>query len=182
MLIGIGYDLVFQCQERTAMLLALYTHPSHRRHIIGTDCVRSDPALPVEEYIDSFGNRCGRLTAPAGRLHLWSHAIVAVSGLPDDFAPQSIQHPLDELPADTLLYLLASRYCESDRLLQTAWQLFGNTTPGGRGSRPSATGCIITSPSAIGLPATTGPPGTCSTNAAVSAATSPIWPSPSAAP
>lgn len=130
MLIGIGYDLVFQCRERTAMVLALYTHPSHRRHLVGSDAVRSDPLLPIEEYVDGFGNRCGRLTAPPGRLHLWSHAMVAVSGLPDEVAPQAGQLPLDQLPADTLVYLLASRYCESDQLMQTAWQLFGHTAPG----------------------------------------------------
>ncbi len=112
------------------MLLALYMHPCHRPHIIGADTVRSDPALPVEEYIDSFGNRCGRLTAMAGRLHIWSHAAVDVSGLQDEISPYAVQHPLDELPTNTLVFLLASRYCESDRLLQTAWQLFSYTTPG----------------------------------------------------
>src|SRR4051812_36510700 len=34
------------------------------------------------------------------------------------------------LPADTLLFLLGSRYCETDRLADEAWRLFGTTPPG----------------------------------------------------
>ena len=50
--------------------------------------------------------------------------------LPDATAPLAAQHAVEDLPAETLVYLLGSRYCETDRLTEAAWQLFGATPLG----------------------------------------------------
>lgn len=112
------------------MLLALYPHPSNGRHTVGSDTIRTDPVIDIETYTDLFGNRCARLVAPTGITMLWSDCIVADSGAPDEFNWNARQHEIPDLPAETLTYLTASRYCESDALVDRAWALFGDTPPG----------------------------------------------------
>jgi len=95
----------------------------------------SGPHCPVggsrrEGYRDNFGNWCNRLVAPAGRFSLRTDTVVRDSGLPDPADLGAEQHPVQTLPADTLLFLLGSRYCETDRLADEAWRLFGTTPPG----------------------------------------------------
>jgi transglutaminase-like putative cysteine protease len=51
-------------------------------------------------------------------------------GEPDPIAPQAEQHALEDLPVEVLIYLLGSRYCETDRLSSTAWSLFGQVPKG----------------------------------------------------
>ena len=77
-----------------------------------------------------FGNWCSRMVAPAGRVRLAADGVVRDSGLPDPVFASAVQHAVEDLPADTLVYLLGSRYCETDRLSEIAWQLFENTPPG----------------------------------------------------
>jgi transglutaminase-like putative cysteine protease len=40
------------------------------------------------------------------------------------------QHEVRDLPEETLVFLLGSRYCETDLLSDIAWSLFGHTQPG----------------------------------------------------
>jgi transglutaminase-like putative cysteine protease len=130
MLIRVGYEFVFQVPAPTAMVLMLYTHPSRAGSLREPDRIRVEPEVPVEELRDPFGNRCGRIVAPPGRLRLWNSTVVEDSGLPDPVAWDAPQHPVEHLPADVLPYLLGSRYCEVDRLTEVAWALFGNTPMG----------------------------------------------------
>jgi transglutaminase-like putative cysteine protease len=112
------------------MLLALFPYPSLDRRTIGRDHIHTEPETTVEEYTDIFGNRCGRLEAPPGSTVLWSDCIVEGSGEPDGYDWDARQHEIVDLPVETLPYLTASRYCESDELLDQAWDLFGETPPG----------------------------------------------------
>ena len=112
------------------MLLALYPHPSNNRQMIGSDHIRTEPETTVEEYADVFGNRCARLHAPAGATTLWSDCIVEDTGEPDEFNWNARQLEIMDLPVETLTYLTASRYCESDELIERAWDLFGATPLG----------------------------------------------------
>ncbi|MFY9492640.1 MAG: transglutaminase family protein, partial [Mycobacterium sp.] len=84
----------------------------------------------VDAYRDSFGNWCTRIVAPEGRTRVTANAIVSDSGLPDMVVPEAQQIPVSELPVDTLVYLLGSRYCETDRLSETAWELFEHAPTG----------------------------------------------------
>ena len=129
-LIRIGFEIAVNCPKPTPMLLALYPHPSLNHRMFGFDHIRSEPETSVEEYTDIFGNRCARLQAPPGPTTLWSDCIVENSGEPDEFNWNARQHEVVELPVETLPYLTASRYCESDELVNVAWDLFGATEPG----------------------------------------------------
>jgi transglutaminase-like putative cysteine protease len=130
MLIRIGYELVFNLPTPTPMLLLLFTHPSRAADLRAPDRVRTEPELPVEEFIDPFGNRCGRIAAPAGKLRLWNHSLVRDSGERDPVCPDATQVPVENLPVEVLPFLLPSRYCEVDRLGDVAWELFGASPTG----------------------------------------------------
>ena len=130
MLIRIGYELVFDVPQVTPMMLMLNVHPSRAQDVLEADIMSSDPAVPITTYLDDFGNVASRLVAPAGRITIRSTGLVQDSGLPDEVAPHAIQHNVQDLPPETLQYLLGSRYCETDRLSDIAWGLFGNTPLG----------------------------------------------------
>ncbi|HKI31449.1 MAG TPA: transglutaminase family protein [Gemmataceae bacterium] len=130
MLIRLGYELVFQVPAPTPMVLMLYTHPSLAAALRSPDWVRVEPAVPVREYTDAFGNRCGRLVARPGRLRLWGETTIEDSGQPEPVPAWAPQQPVEELPPDLLTFLMGSRYCEVDRLTDVAWSLFGQTPLG----------------------------------------------------
>lgn len=112
------------------MLLAMYPHLSNAQRVIGSDHIRTESNVAVEEYLDMFGNRCARVEMPAGATTFWSDCIVEDDGKPDEFDWNARQHEIVDLPVDTLAYLTASRYCESDELVDKAWDLFGATPAG----------------------------------------------------
>jgi len=112
------------------MLLMLNIHYSHAAEIVTPDYLITTPAVMVNPYRDGFGNWCSRILAPAGRIVISTSAIIRCSGVPDAIAPSAPQHAVAELPQDTLVYLLASRYCETDLLNDIAWKHFGTTPTG----------------------------------------------------
>ncbi|WP_209427922.1 transglutaminase family protein [Pararhodobacter sp. SW119] len=130
MFIRIGHEIVIDSKGDTVLILALSPHSSFKGRIIGPAGVQAEPALPMETFLDGFGNRLTRLTAPAGRLTLWSDCIVEVDGKPDAFDWYAQQHNVRDLPPETLPFLTASRYCDSDALAPEALRLFGATPPG----------------------------------------------------
>jgi transglutaminase-like putative cysteine protease len=112
------------------MVVQLNVHYSRVSDLVRPDHLVVNPSVPLSGYRDSFGNWCTRLVAPQGTLRLSSDAVLKDSGQPDIVAPWLEQRPVQALPEATLLFLLGSRYCESDLLSTTAWELFGNTKPG----------------------------------------------------
>ena len=130
MKIRVGCDITFTCAAPTPMVLMLNVHPSRAGDLLAPDLVRVAPIRPLSTYTDMFGNLCCRLVAPAGDIRVMTDTIVVDSGKPDDVNWEARQHPIGELPHDTLIYLMASRYCESDRLADFAWKQFGSTPEG----------------------------------------------------
>ncbi|MCW5736583.1 MAG: transglutaminase family protein [Enhydrobacter sp.] len=130
MKIRVGYELIFDLPQPTPMIMVLGVHQSRAPDVEVSDRPTTDPFLPIEAYRDLFGNWCSRIFAPAGRLTLTGDGIIRDSGLTDAIAWDAPQNAVENLPTDTLGYLLGSRYCETDRLSDQAWQLFGNTPPG----------------------------------------------------
>jgi transglutaminase-like putative cysteine protease len=130
MIIRAGYDISFECERETPTLLALRLHPSRRADLIGPEVLRFSPEVATSDYIDGFGNACTRLTAPAGLITISSQFDIRDSGLPDVWPDEAEQHEIDRLPDEVLVFLLASRYVETDVLMAIAWRLFGNTRPG----------------------------------------------------
>ncbi len=130
MQLRIGYELIYSFPQPTPIILVLNVHESRASDLIVPDRLSTEPAIPIKGYRDGFGNQCHRIVAPAGRLRLTTDAIIRDSGKPDEVVTDARQHPVEDLPENTLVFLLGSRYCETDLLSPTAWQLFGGTTPG----------------------------------------------------
>ncbi|HEY8214025.1 MAG TPA: transglutaminase family protein [Methylocystis sp.] len=125
-----GYEISYDCPQPTPMILTLSVHPSRLADVLTADRMRLDPSIPANTYHDSFGNFCHVIRAPAGRLTMSSDFLVQDGGKPDPIALEAEQHALEDLPVEVLIYLLGSRYCETDRLSDIAWSLFGQVPKG----------------------------------------------------
>lgn len=130
MLIRAGYNIRLESDVATPMLAMLSIHPSRNKDLKTPHRIVTVPEMPIYDYVDIFGNICSRVTIPPGGLSLSCDFIIEDDGQPDPAAPEAIQHAIEDLPDDILVYLLGSRYCETDRLAETAWSLFGGTQPG----------------------------------------------------
>ncbi len=125
-----GYKIAYDCLQPTPMILTLSVHPSRRLTLLTPDRMLLDPLVPTREYCDGFGNICHVIRAPAGRLTISAGFLVQDSGEKDEVAPDATLRPLETLPVETLVYLLGSRYCETDRLSNFAWSTFGKIPQG----------------------------------------------------
>jgi len=130
MLIRAGYEIAFAANEATPMIAMLNIRPSLAPRLKTPHRIVTDRAVPMEDYVDCFGNLCTRLTVPAGRITLSCDFVIEDDGRPDGQAIGAEQHSADALPSDVLVYLLGSRYCDTDRLSDLAWSLFGGIAPG----------------------------------------------------
>lgn len=130
MQIRLGYEIITHQSGPTPMVLLLHTRPELKERLLKADDLHLTPDIPTHEYIDSFGNRCVRLLAPAGPLTFSCDALIEDDEQPDPVAWDAVQHPIQDLPDETLQFLLASRYCEVDQLSGFAWEKFGKTVPG----------------------------------------------------
>ena len=128
--IKVGYEIIYDCPQPTPMMLVLNIHYSRASDILTPDRLRTNPSIPLSAYRDRYGNWCTRLVAPPGQLRIDNTAVVRDSGEPDIIAPYAQQHSIEELPEDALVFLLGSRYCETEKFTNVAWNLFGNTPPG----------------------------------------------------
>lgn len=126
----VGYEFNYRFPQPTPCLLVLSIHHSRVADLASPDHILTSPSVPLVSYRDGFGNWCSRMTAPAGLVRIATDAIVRDSGQPDPVAPDAGQVPVEALPDDALVFLLASRFCESDKLLDMSWQLFGKHRPG----------------------------------------------------
>ena len=127
MFLRIGYELCFDLTAPTHMVLMLHVHPDVADRLQQPERLVLEPALRVDDFVDSFGNHCARLMAPPGKLRITYDNVAVDSGEPEPTIEGQRLHPIDELPNDVLRYLMSSRYCEVDRLSQFAWDLFGKT-------------------------------------------------------
>ena len=130
MQIRVGYELIYNFPQPTPMILTVSIHYSRASDIVIPDHLTTDPSVPITAYRDGFGNWCSRIVAPAGRIRIKSTGVVRDTGLPDVVVPSAQQHAVQDLPEETLVFLLGSRYCETDLLSQVAWQLFGTVAAG----------------------------------------------------
>jgi transglutaminase-like putative cysteine protease len=130
MLIRLGYDIRFAIPSPVAMVAVLHVHPSREKDLQEADELMIEPGVKTSSYVDSYGNRCTRFQALPGALRLRCNTLIEDSGEPDAVNPNAQEHPVNELPHETLRYLLNSRYCEVDRLSNIAVELFGSIAPG----------------------------------------------------
>ncbi len=132
MKIRAGFEIAFECTQPTPMLLVLSIHPSRVPDLLTPHRLTFDQPVEAHDYVDGFGNLCTRVLAPVGRLTVATDFVVRDSGQADEVNLSAEQHAVQDLPDDVLVYLLGSRYCDTDRLSETAWRLF-NTAPMGWG-------------------------------------------------
>jgi transglutaminase-like putative cysteine protease len=125
-----GYDIAFQCLQETPMVLMLSIEPARVGDLLSEHKIKFSPDVPSRDYIDMFGNTCTRIVAPAGLIEIRNDFLISDSGLSDEVAPDARQLEVADLPDDGLIYLLGSRYCDTQKLSDIAWSLFGGVTPG----------------------------------------------------
>lgn len=137
MLIRSEYDIQFHLPAPVTVIAMLRLHPSLDASLQGAESLKVEHIdletkheLPSREYLDAFGNRCRRFSAPRGALRLAGNSLVRLDGIGDEICVEARQHPVEELPDEMLQFLLSSRYCEVDRLSQIACELFGSTPEG----------------------------------------------------
>ncbi|MGH8507391.1 MAG: transglutaminase-like domain-containing protein [Gammaproteobacteria bacterium] len=130
MQIRLGYELIYDCPQPTPMILTVNVHFTRVSDLIVPDHLVTNPSVPITAYRDSYGNWCSRIVAPKGEIRLSTNAIIKDSGEPDVVVPSAAQTPVQDLPEETLLFLLGSRYCETDRLSEIAWARFGQPLNG----------------------------------------------------
>ena len=130
MKIRAGFNLGYDCPQPTPMLLVLKVHPSRCADLLTSDNLTFSPSVTAADYTDSFGNTCTRIVAPAGVTTISAEFEIHDSGEPDEVPLCAEQHEIMDLPDDVLLFLLGSRYCDTDRLANLAGSLFNGSPPG----------------------------------------------------
>ena len=130
MLLKLGFEIVHDCAGPTPILAMLSVRPERLPDLVTPEVIRVSPDVPIHHYTDRFGNTCSRLVAPAGRSAISADFTLLDNRKPDADFRGAQQHPVEELPDEAIVYLLGSRYCDTQLLLEQAWKLFGGTRPG----------------------------------------------------
>ena len=130
MLVRAGFEIMYSCPAPTPMLLTLSLHPEVLGGVKGGHGTRFDREVRASGYIDGFGNACTRIVAPEGVTSITADFVIEAEGAP---AGDGLgQCAVEALPDDILVYLLGSRYCDTDRLSDIAWGLFGGVSGAAR--------------------------------------------------
>ncbi|NHF72801.1 transglutaminase family protein [Paracoccus sp. 12-3] len=130
MYIRYGFDITIESDAPISMLLQMSVRPERQLDLLGIEEFSTNPGVPYSTFVDEFGNHCRRLSAPGGLFRMQKTALITDSGLPEPDFPDAQEMPIQALPDDVLHFLLPSRYCDSDLLMQPAWDLFGQIPPG----------------------------------------------------
>jgi transglutaminase-like putative cysteine protease len=130
MRIRFGYDIAYNANLNTPMIVLLRAQPNASQRLIQPDVMVIEPNLPAVTYSDEFGNTCTRFICSGGMVRLHADGILEDSGVAEPVVWNAPEVPVPCLPPETLIYLLASRYCETELLMNDAWHLFGHIAPG----------------------------------------------------
>src|SRR6266850_3974032 len=125
-----GFELIYRFPQPTPVILLVNIHDSRASDIVVPDSLVIEPAIPIADYRDVFGNQCKRVLAPAGRIRLSTNCVIRDSGKPDERVFAAGQDTVEDLPQEVLMFLLGSRYCETDKVSEVAWRLFSHVAPG----------------------------------------------------
>ena len=131
MLISFGFDIALRLESEASVLFYLKLHPSRFPDLLNPEHFEIEPKDHLDEFLDHYGNRFGRVHCKPGTIRFTNRGMIRDSGEPDAFVPQARQEEIFKLPPDAMVYLLPSRYCESDsELASFAWEKFGPTQTG----------------------------------------------------
>ena len=125
--VRVGCNLVYETTVQTPVLFVL------RPRLEGSVLVMQEKlsfgiGLPSYEFQDTHGNITYRSLFMPGRNEILHDALVAVSSEPDNRDVPNWLTPVSQLPPEVLRYTLPSRYCDSDKLMDFAWNHFGQIT------------------------------------------------------
>lgn len=132
MLIRYGYEITIAADAPLPLIAQMSARPERKLDLRGPERFATDPGVAFSTYLDGYGNFCHRLTAPEGRFTLTSDAVIADHGMPDAEDLTAEEMPIEALPDDVLLYVMPSRYCDSDLMGAVAWETFGSVPRGWR--------------------------------------------------
>ena len=131
MLISFGFDIALRLESEATVLFYLKLHPSRVHDLVSPEQFEIQPKYHFDEFLDNYGNYCGRVHGKPGTIRFTNRGIIRDSGELDPFVPHARQEEIFKLPDDAMVYLLPSRYCESDsELASFAWEKFGPTPTG----------------------------------------------------
>jgi len=130
MKLRVGYELLYHFSQPTPVIMMLSIHYTRVSDLERPDHIVIAPSVPISGYRDGFGNWCSRILAPTGAMRISTDTVVSDTGLPDPTVSDAAQIPVEQLPQEALVFLLASRFCDSDRLADLAWTHFAHTQPG----------------------------------------------------
>ena len=130
MQIRFGYEIAYDSAPGVPMVVMLAAQPNPTQRIVRSDALHVTPGLSPAHYIDAFGNPCARFVCRGGTVTLKADGLIEDSGLPEAAVLDAREVPVESLPYDVLSFLLGSRYCETDLLMNEAWRLFGHIAPG----------------------------------------------------
>jgi transglutaminase-like putative cysteine protease len=125
LIIRAGYDIAFECHQELPMVALLSVHPSRQQDLRSEHEIELSPRIIARDGLDPFGNIWTRFVAPPGRIEIRSDFLIEDSGQPDQAAPEAVQWDVNDLPDEVLPFLYGSRYCDTQRLTNLAWSLFG---------------------------------------------------------
>lgn len=128
MRLNAGCEITFDVSAPTPLILMLRPRGGYGQWVVAERYSLSQ-TVPVVEYVDSYGNLCQRLEAPAGRFVVSASAEVEAAAA-IDVQPQAPFTPVQELPDNVLQFLLPSRYCQSDLLGNLACEIVEGVAAG----------------------------------------------------
>lgn len=120
--------LSFEATTPTAVIFMLRPRSGQGQWVISEEYLLN-PAVPVVEYTDGFGNLCQRLVVPEGAFSLQTKACVETANT-IDVEPEAAYLPVQDLPDGVLQFLLPSRYCQSDQMGELALKIVEDAVSG----------------------------------------------------
>jgi transglutaminase-like putative cysteine protease len=121
-----GYDIALELAQPATILAMADVHSDFRRSIVEETELEVAPAMRAERLVDDSGNVVRRLSAPSGPVSLRLQGVFRADGREDEVDPAAEAVGVSDLPPETLPFLRASRYCETDLLSDFAWANFGS--------------------------------------------------------
>jgi transglutaminase-like putative cysteine protease len=127
----VGCEFVYLAEVPTPAVAQVEPDPAGPALVL-TTAWSFDPDLPRTSYVDLYGNTCQRTVLPSGRSTVRYEAVVSVPDATEEVDLDAAETPVAELPDETLIFTLPSRYVVPDVVGDEAWQLFGAEPPGYR--------------------------------------------------